>query len=412
MLDSCKNNPNIKAYWWLGHLPDGNFTTAQMQTLDSVWTSVSAYAPTHVIDASLITGLFRSGGDVGNLWDIQTLYDQNDHVHYTRNGYEVYARGVVKEIKKKFSFIDTTTIQQIHTAITNQYYNASVTVSDSVNNFVGVDSVNVYWHRNSNSDSVFALAITKNTSYWSASFPFDNPQIGDIYHYYIVAKGYTKSSTTQSYSFTVLDLPDYRTNLAYMWRADTGIVAVAGIITTWATVTGCDSSMTLAVPGTTTGITPFLLNGSVHFQYKSWLTLPHQIVLSNYTICVVIKDTALNNAVSAWIGSNSLYAFTRYNNSTIGFGSCDAGGCLYATFTIDSGWTQKSYTNTQLWNNGTEATYGNHHTMTGLTINYIGLNGSAGFGGTITEIRIYNANLSDANRVIVQNKQKEVWGTP
>lgn len=70
-------------------LPWTNGTTGQMQTRDD-WsedleTLVGTYAGAIFVDFDEGMGLFRSGGDPGNLWDLQVAYD-SDGIHITTAG--------------------------------------------------------------------------------------------------------------------------------------------------------------------------------------------------------------------------------------------------------------------------------------------------------------------------------------
>lgn len=74
-------------------LPWANGTNSQNQLLDQVNAWLITNVPTYggrVVDARATVGQFRTGGDAGNLWDIQAAYN-SDGVHYNASGYTAIA---------------------------------------------------------------------------------------------------------------------------------------------------------------------------------------------------------------------------------------------------------------------------------------------------------------------------------
>jgi lysophospholipase L1-like esterase len=80
-------------------LPWTNGTTGQMQQRDTIngqLTTLAAATPGAVlVDGGATVGVFRAGGDGGNLWDIATAYSGGDGVHYNALGYYTIAQAVV-----------------------------------------------------------------------------------------------------------------------------------------------------------------------------------------------------------------------------------------------------------------------------------------------------------------------------
>jgi lysophospholipase L1-like esterase len=100
MLNACQSNGFIALALLI--LPWTNGTTVQMQARDdwnsSLVTLVATYTGFRSMDASSLVGVFRAGGDVGNLWDIRSDCAAGDGVHYNGTGYarigDVVSRGV------------------------------------------------------------------------------------------------------------------------------------------------------------------------------------------------------------------------------------------------------------------------------------------------------------------------------
>jgi len=96
MLDACQTNSIIPVVVKI--LPWTNGTNGQMQTRDT-WnadlvTLAQSYPTAIIVDTSSYIGLFRAGGDVGNLWDIQPAYDA-DGVHPNAAGLGEVAQAIL-----------------------------------------------------------------------------------------------------------------------------------------------------------------------------------------------------------------------------------------------------------------------------------------------------------------------------
>jgi hypothetical protein len=61
----------------------------------SLKTLVDSYGKHRFIDWSTILGINRVGGDVGNLWDINPIYD-NDGTHLNTLGWQVVANEIYR----------------------------------------------------------------------------------------------------------------------------------------------------------------------------------------------------------------------------------------------------------------------------------------------------------------------------
>jgi len=99
MLDACQTNNIIPIVVKI--LPWTNGTNGQMQTRDT-WnanlvTLAQSYPTAIIVDTSSYIGLFRAGGDVGNLWDIQPAYDA-DGVHPNAAGYSEVAQAILDAV--------------------------------------------------------------------------------------------------------------------------------------------------------------------------------------------------------------------------------------------------------------------------------------------------------------------------
>ncbi len=89
MLEAAQASSSISKILVVKILPWTNGTTVQNQTRDdwnaSLVNLAANYSKATIVDASSAVGQFRSGGDSGNLWDIQPAYSA-DGVHFTESG--------------------------------------------------------------------------------------------------------------------------------------------------------------------------------------------------------------------------------------------------------------------------------------------------------------------------------------
>lgn len=95
MLTACKTNDITPVILGITSWTDG--TEAQMQQIDSINTQLEALAlgyNGYYVNANTDIGLFRSGGDAGNLWDIKLAYQVDDDIHFNRYGYAQIAQSI------------------------------------------------------------------------------------------------------------------------------------------------------------------------------------------------------------------------------------------------------------------------------------------------------------------------------
>ncbi len=101
MLNAAQASSSISKIIVLKILPWTNGTNAKNQTRDdwnaSLETLAAGYSKATVVDASSYVGQFRSGGDPGNLWDIQPAYSA-DGVHFTSAGHNQIAQALANAI--------------------------------------------------------------------------------------------------------------------------------------------------------------------------------------------------------------------------------------------------------------------------------------------------------------------------
>ncbi len=90
MLAAAQASSSVQYILVLKILPWTNGTNTQMQTRDdwnaSLVALASSYSKAIVVDASTYVGEFRAGGDAGNLWNIQAIYNA-DGVHFNQAGH-------------------------------------------------------------------------------------------------------------------------------------------------------------------------------------------------------------------------------------------------------------------------------------------------------------------------------------
>ncbi len=97
MLAAAQADTNVTTVAVLKILPWSNGTLTQMQARDdwnaALAVTVSNYAKASVVDASSYVGQFRTGGDAGNLWNIQAIYNA-DGVHFNQAGHSQIAQAI------------------------------------------------------------------------------------------------------------------------------------------------------------------------------------------------------------------------------------------------------------------------------------------------------------------------------
>lgn len=101
MLDFCDQN-GIRAVV-LGIVPCSGCSNGKMRVRDdwneSLKELVSGYDGFFFVDADPYVGVFREGGDEGNLWDIKPEYDRGDALHFNREGATMIARAILDAFK-------------------------------------------------------------------------------------------------------------------------------------------------------------------------------------------------------------------------------------------------------------------------------------------------------------------------
>lgn len=101
MLDAAQQNGITLLA--LRILPCTSCSNDDMRAIDD-WNAsladlAAGYSNALVVDASPYVGQFRSGGDPGNLWDIQPAYNQ-DGVHFKQAGHAQIAQAIVDALRK------------------------------------------------------------------------------------------------------------------------------------------------------------------------------------------------------------------------------------------------------------------------------------------------------------------------
>ena len=101
MLDACVTNNIVPVVFKM--MPWTSGSNANMQKRDDWMADLQALTATYSnsvwVDFDVTIGKFRTGGDVGNLWDIQTAYNA-DGVHLNLAGYTAAAALINTEIRK------------------------------------------------------------------------------------------------------------------------------------------------------------------------------------------------------------------------------------------------------------------------------------------------------------------------
>jgi lysophospholipase L1-like esterase/uncharacterized OsmC-like protein len=131
MLDAVEEDTNIGLAYVFKILPWTNGTNLQMQTRDT-WnaaleTLVGNYTKSIIVDANSSVGLFRAGGDPGNLWDIQVAYDA-DGVHFTSAGHLQIANALIANFDSSLP-----TITSVTSTTTNGTYAIGEEIDITVN---------------------------------------------------------------------------------------------------------------------------------------------------------------------------------------------------------------------------------------------------------------------------------------
>ncbi len=176
ILDDCEANDIIPVMWLLMPWTDG--TNDQMQDRDDwntdLLTLFNSYLRTDwvVINFDNDLGQFRAGGDVGNLWDIKTEYNEDD-IHYNETGQAKIAEVVLREIGKVYNLSDTIPYGLRGEAISDTEIDLTVELGldndhDGGSWEYSTDGVNYteYDTTAENVDNIDVTGLTENTKYW------------------------------------------------------------------------------------------------------------------------------------------------------------------------------------------------------------------------------------------------------
>lgn len=259
------------------------------------------------------------------------------------------------------------------------------------------------------SDSGFtSLLVDTNVSKTSYEYTFS----ADGTYYWRVRGENSLGNSAWASSSVIVDapLPDYRTGLVAEWIADTGVTSDENGVSAWV-----DTISSRSATQSTTSNKPYYAagakNGKAAIRFfgasnHQWLTFS-SLALTNYTIIVVYKATSFRAGDSNYFfGGSSQGLFSSINALSIGYGEFDGTRIRAVTYNgSDTSWNVRSFQNTKLYSNGTEATYSNTQNMTGLTLTTIGTRGdntSLSFKGEIACIRVYDSVLSTTNRAIAE----------
>jgi lysophospholipase L1-like esterase len=103
MLDQCVAASIIPVVMTITPWGTSGATHEQMQATDtwaaSLRTLLNASYPTAIlVDCANAIGQFHTGGDAGNLWDLQAAYDSGDHIHPNAAGNAVIAECIYNAI--------------------------------------------------------------------------------------------------------------------------------------------------------------------------------------------------------------------------------------------------------------------------------------------------------------------------
>lgn len=104
MFQKCTNLTNITCLV-IKILPWTKGNNTYMQKRDQWNANLTIKANSYgvkVVDASIYVGVFRVGGDVGNLWDINRSYDV-DKVHFNSEGHKEIAYAILDALKNDAS---------------------------------------------------------------------------------------------------------------------------------------------------------------------------------------------------------------------------------------------------------------------------------------------------------------------
>jgi lysophospholipase L1-like esterase len=149
ILETAQASNGITTIFVLKILPWSNGTTVQMQTRDdwnsSLETLASGYSKAVVVDASSYVGLFRAGGDVANLWDMQAIYNV-DGVHYNQAGHTKVAQALV-DLLDNIPPVTSDNIDDV-------WHNSDVEINFSCDDSTGVGCASTFYTTDQSSPTI------------------------------------------------------------------------------------------------------------------------------------------------------------------------------------------------------------------------------------------------------------------
>lgn len=269
------------------------------------------------------------------------------------------------------------------------------------------------------SDSGFTSIVDTITgitaTYYSYTYASDN-----TYYWRVKSVNGSGESAYTSGRSVIVDapIPDYRTGLVAEWLADTGVTSDQNGVSAW-----LDTVSSRSAGQTVNANKPYYAmnqqNGKPVVRFAGsgntqWLTFP-SLALTNFTIIIGYKATSFAAGDSNYLFAGSGQGiFSSINALSIGYGEFDGTRIRAVTYNAgDTTWHVRSFQNTKMYSNGTEATYSNTQNMTGLTLTHIGTRGdntSLSFKGDVGFIRVYDSALSTTNRAIAENYLLSIWG--
>lgn len=212
---------------------------------------------------------------------------------------------------------------------------------------------------------------------------------------------------TDNTSDNIPVIPDYRTGLINQWWADSNTTSGTSLATWQNTID------TLTARQSTAGDKPVHFanqlngNGVVRFTSNDFFVLP-TITLTNFTVIFAFKSR--DNTDNYLLANANDGIWVSLTALAYGVGSFDGTRIRTANRTgLDTNWHIARLTNDKVYIDGVEKTYLSSQTLTGIVFDKFGGRTTSGFyfKGDIAVLRIYNAQLSNTNGIIVETKLNE-----
>lgn len=106
MFAAAQADDDVQIVLAIKILPWTDGSNTEMQTRDDFNEALvelaKDYSKVRIVDADSYVGQYRSGGDIGNLWDIQTAYDV-DGVHFNQAGHTAIAQALSRALTFNWS---------------------------------------------------------------------------------------------------------------------------------------------------------------------------------------------------------------------------------------------------------------------------------------------------------------------